>query len=141
MAPKDIALTVKKKLQENHAPVLVIYNHFGYWHAVVIAGFNDQGLTKNCPFVEKFITNMTASTNPKYKLAGEQVKKAYSATGCQKQGVFYIRDSIYTDKANPYDYDPLKIGDEGYYSTLIVEHEYQWLELLANHIYQIKTIN
>ena len=40
------------------APVLVIYNHTGFWHAVTVVGYNDNADNEGCPFVSTFKDKM-----------------------------------------------------------------------------------
>lgn len=158
--PRDIVEKVKARLVSKKAPVHVIYNHFGYWHAVNILGFDDELATNGCQFVTKFGKYMTeepirlrekASTTQdatarakllaradKFEKLGLKFKAAYQAGGgCTQNGMFYVRDSIYPDQAAPYDYDPSKPGTEGFYSKTVVVREYEWLEYMANHATQI----
>lgn len=158
--PSNIVDVIKAKLHQRRSPVHVIYNHFGYWHAVDILGYDDEGDTKNCAFVRKFMTFMEARVleyRDKARLATDQterdrstkvadkserislkVNKAFNNGGCSAKGIFYVRDSIYSDTASPpYDYDLTQTGDEGPYAKTIVLHEYEWVKYMANHATQI----
>lgn len=158
--PDTIVDTVKSRLQTRRAPVQVIYNHFGYWHAVNILGFDDSMDTNGCQFVTKFESYMpgeaqkyrdaaeksTSATErdsllkkaAKFERIGKKFSDAYHAGGgCNARGMFYVRDSIYPDQNLPYDYDLRHAGTEGYYSKTIVVHEYAWLKYMANHVTQI----
>jgi len=161
VAPADIVQQVKTALKTRKAPIVVIYNHMGYWHTVILLGFNDKASTHKCTYVNDYITYMpqraaelksqagkTQDEKLKRKLLakarsalkrGAQAAKAFKQSGgCKEQGVFYVRDSIYPDKTLPlYDYDLTRTGEEEHYSTKIITREYQWLEIFANHIYQI----
>ncbi|MGZ3655117.1 MAG: hypothetical protein ACXVCS_06165 [Bdellovibrionota bacterium] len=57
--PQDIADQIKEALLKNKAPVHVVYNHQGYWHATIILGFNDELDNQNCAFVEQYFTYAT----------------------------------------------------------------------------------
>jgi hypothetical protein len=140
--------------------VHVIYNHYGYWHATVILGYDDAGDNADCRSVRKFLVNMQKSaadyraqaakaTSPAERAALlARAAKAQSAKdgaqrsfdrggGCHK-GVFYVRDSIYADPNGPtYDYDPSRKGDESPYVKQIVLLEQDWLHTMANHVTQI----
>lgn len=130
--PADIVSQVQKKLKERKAPVNVIYNHIGYWHAVYIVGFDDE-LESDCPFVSRFQEYLKDNT-----LYAKKFNNAYKAGGgCRGKGMFYVRDSIYTNADDPYDYDKTKPGNEGAYSKTIVLREYEWLRYMANHAVQI----
>jgi hypothetical protein len=152
---------VKQKLQERKAPVHVIYNHFGYWHAVFIVGFDDAADNGHCAFVERFRSYMkeqplklreqARETNDasersslearalKFDETSRKLETAYARQGgCHPKGVFYVRDSIYSDPSEPlYDYDPSQKGEETPYSKRIILREYDWLRYMANHVTQI----
>lgn len=144
--------SIKKQIVKRDAPVLVIYNHFGYWHAVLIVGFDDNQISDGCSFVDRWITHMTKkyeeflqSSNESYKNKGIRYKKLVDRVvskkaiyGCSSKGVFQIRDSIYTGTADHiYDYDLTQTGEESPYSQKIVEKSYDWLKYLGNHAYVI----
>jgi hypothetical protein len=159
--PDDIVERVKTSLTTMKAPVNVIYNHFGYWHSVDIVGFDDDANSNGCSFVEEFDQYMpqqaaeyrkeaAAATNAsekarltaqadKYDQLGKQFHDAYHAGGgCSGRGTFYVRDSIYADPSDPYDFDPASGNDGmGSYSKSIITHEYEWLRYMANHATQI----
>lgn len=162
VTPEDIVEKVKQALVENNAPVHVIYNHFAYWHAVMIVGFDDDRDSESCNFVERTRKYMTEQP-PKLRLDAEKegitveekdrlLKRALKLErtsqkleasyktrgGCHKKGMFYVRDSIYADPEGPvYDYNTSTKGDEAPYSKTVILHEYDWLRYLANHITQI----
>ncbi len=162
-APRDIVTRVKKAIKEKNSPVIVIYNHIGSWHAVMIAGFNDQASSGNCPFVSSYNEKMNQRANAiveeanrqvnpkikrkllrkaaKFRTRGQVVQTAFQEKGgCQGQGVFYVRDSIYPQKGNPlYDYDLEREGEETPLNAKIILREYEWLELLSNHAILIYT--
>ena len=161
-APKDITQRVKAALKRNKAPVVVIYNHVGFWHATLVVGFNDLASTESCPFVSKYEEKMnkradeiveeasqatTESEKAKllrkaknFRRRGKSVNTAYLKNGgCKSKGVFYVRDSIYPNKTQPlYDYDPSKKGEEEHLNAPIILREYAWLEQLSNHAVQIR---
>lgn len=159
--PSDIVERVKTALRTKKAPVLVIYNHFGYWHANFIVGFDDQMDNKNCEFVRKFLDYMpkqaadrrkkaaeSTDAAEKEKLLKQALKFERAATGtktalarnggCHAKGAFYVRDSIYGEEGGPiYDYDPSTKGEEAPYVKTTVLLEYDWLRTMANHATQI----
>lgn len=158
--PSDIVEKVKEKLESRKAPVHVIYNHYGYWHAVNIIGFDDEMKKNNCQFVSKFEIYMeeepkklrkqaAQTSNPAEQekllaraLKFENTKKKFSAAykqggGCGDKGMFYVRDSIYPDESKPYDYDLNQPGTEGFYSKPVIVREYEWLTYMANHATQV----
>jgi hypothetical protein len=160
-APLDIVDTVKNALVKNRAPVLVIYNHQGFWHANIIFGFNDNYPTKGCPFVSGFKPYMderargmekeaqeTDNLKEKKRLLkkaknfrskGNKVAKRFDEIGgCASKGVFYVRDSIFPNKDMPlYDYDLNKEGEEKHLNSPLILREYDWLTTTANHVIQI----
>lgn len=158
--PENIAERIKAALLKNKAPVHVLYNHYGYWHANLIVGFDDARDNENCSFVTGYI-EFTAKkaarlkeklkTTPpkdreeateeyeKAKEAERRIKAAFAkGGGCRPKGVFYVRDSIYPDPTGtPYDYDPSQKGDESHYSKTTVLLEYDWVRYMGNHAVQI----
>lgn len=112
---------VKEELRKDR-PVLVTYNHFGYWHVVVIAGFDDT-ISQGCSWVTQFIENKGSGTSfPKYQAA---VKEALEANGgCRTTGVFYVRDS-------------LGWGGDADRATSYSPRSYEWLRYLGNHAYSV----
>ncbi len=149
--PTDIVETIKQKLKERQAPVIVVYNHYLVWHAVMIVGWDDQEPTNTCKFTTGF-PKYAREEADKAKLAGnlerakflngqaQKIEDAMTAEGgCQPKGVFLVRDSIYASKTNTamYDYDLSQTGDEELYSEKVVKKEYQWLKRFGNHAYQI----
>lgn len=161
VAPKDIVETVKSALKKNKAPVEVIYNHHGFWHAVFIAGYNDHASSEGCHFTTSFHTTMhkkadsfvkeasqTTDQNEvnkllkkakKYRERGDLVKESLEKRGgCRGKGVFYVRDSIYPNTNQKiYDYDLQNQGEETHLNAPVILREYEWLEHLSNHIVQI----
>lgn len=161
VAPKDIVKKIKNALKRRKAPILVIYNHVGYWHATVIVGFNDYASSEGCPFVSQFRSKMYKRAQEineeaeleddpvkkrkllrkakRFQRKGDEVHNAYLQNGsCRGKGVFYVRDSIYkNNQASLYDYDLSQTGEEEHYSHKIILREYEWIERLGNHIIQI----
>lgn len=160
-APFDIVDRIKEALIKNRAPVNVIYNHHGFWHAVVIVGFNDFAPTNNCPYAAGFAPFMNekaleqefeAAQTTDQSLAKKLISKAKlnrskaqqvqnklsQIGGCSKTGVFYVRDSINPDPLMPlYDYDKNRTGEEAHMNAPIIFREYEWMETTGNHAYQI----
>ncbi|MBF0442641.1 MAG: hypothetical protein HQK54_12110 [Oligoflexales bacterium] len=165
ITPLNIVETVKEALRVRKAPVLVIYNHNAYWHAVFLVGYNDFAENGNCQYTERFRVLIVERAGELQKSADEakttyereyysiraerafqasrKIEKAYAERGgCHgSKGVFYIRDSIYPDpKGQIYDYDPKRTGEEEPYTKKVVIKEYDWLEYFANHISQVKVV-
>ncbi len=165
VTPATIVATVKAALKKNRAPIHVIYNHYGYWHAVNIMGFDDDyEWVKPCPFVEgareffpkrasEYLSQSeTASTEAervklkrranKFLGHSQKLEKIYAErSGCQPRGAFFVRDSLYSDPAAlKYDYDTSRDGEESHYAYPVIFREYEWLEFLANHVTQISVV-
>lgn len=160
VTPADIVEQVKEALSSKKAPVMVIYNHYGYWHAVNIFGFDDEAPSK-CQMTQDFGPRMLKQSKAlmeqalraedveekelltkraqKYaKMAVKAQKRLEAIGGCAGKGVFYVRDSIYPDEEGPvYDYDPTRQGEEGPYVKRVILREYEWLKVLANHLIQV----
>lgn len=159
-APVDIVERIKKALHKRNAPVLVIYNHKGFWHANYIFGYNDNADTKGCPFTSSFLPRMkekrdywlekadktkSDSWRAKYlgyaekvMKKGNAVQKRFEEVGCAKKGVFYVRDSIYGVETMPkYDYDFSKDGEEGHLNEPLIAREFAWVQTTLNHAIQI----
>lgn len=159
VAPDNIVEKVKETLRTKKAPVLVIYNHDSYWHAVYVIGYNDTARNGNCDYTEQFRIDIAARAEELAKKAAEaidptvksayeirakrareakdKIERAYATRGgCRsKQGVFYIRDSIYPDEGGPvYHYDLTNPAADAPYAKKIVFKEYDWLRYFANHI-------
>lgn len=148
---------IKTALQTRKAPVIVVYNHYGYWHAVLVVGFDDNASSRECPFVEgnrKYMVDRPIELRNKAQQSddlveqkrlialakkmeetSEKIENAYEEQGgCHSRGVFYVRDSIYADASEAlYDYDLNTKGEEEHYSKRIILREYDWVRYLSNH--------
>ncbi len=160
-APKNAVALIKKALRENKAPVIAIYNHYGYWHANMIMGYNDHANSYGCPFLSSYQEKMEkravkmdkkqseakeesdalyyAKKAKKYRRHGKAIDSTFKKSGgCKNRGVFYVRDSIYPDKSMPiYDYDKTRDGEESHLNAPVIIREYEWIERLSNHAVQI----
>ncbi|MFW7378874.1 MAG: hypothetical protein ACOH5I_08715 [Oligoflexus sp.] len=112
---------VKEELRKDR-PVLVTYNHFGYWHVVVVVGYNDH-VEKDCGWVKQFM-NRTASSSQFRTYQSKVRRSLYEGGGCRGKGVFYVRDS-------------LGFGGGGDRAIKYTQRSYDWLEHLGNHIYSV----
>jgi len=161
--PFGVVEQIKTALREKKAPVQVLYNHFGYWHANVILGYDDSFDNKNCKFVNDFIVFMDKEASDARDEAAKAATKAErerllkkaakfsdagngasvslaQGGGCHPRGAFYVRDSIYGEEGAPsYDYDPDTSGEESPYSKPIVMLEYDWVRTMANHAIVVVT--
>ncbi len=136
MRPSDID-KIKNHLRTKKTPVIFVYNHYGYWHAVAIVGFDDSKSHGECPFAKSYIQQMRNS--PRQLEYIQKVESSMAQNGCSTKGVFYVRDSIYRgDARNLYDYDPTSDEDDAPYSKALVEHEYEWALYLGNHAYSVE---
>ncbi len=162
VTPSDIVDKVKEALVKNNAPVLIVYNHYGYWHVHMIVGFDDNEDSKGCSFTKetapylkdqakKFLSKAENETDPKEKekltkKANNYLKYADSLTktmeeiGCKK-GMFFIRDSLYSDKSEEnYTYHTESTQDDRFYAKKVIMREYEYLRALANHVIQIRPL-
>jgi hypothetical protein len=135
---KNVILKVKEHLRYKNSPVLVIYNHYGYWHAALILGYDENKKHEKCPMVNNYLETM--QENPIQKQYVTKIKASMTANGgCATKGVFYVRDSIYTGNPSKiYDYDLSQTGEETPYSKRIVEHSFEWLLYMGNHAYTVE---
>lgn len=160
-APSDIIDRVKSALLSRKAPIHLIYNHLGYWHAVVVLGFDDGADTENCEFIEysrKYfkgfqepgpyipVQDLLLSNNPfqlhataRFESTWHALERAYRlGGGCNSNGIFYVRDSQYSDNSEEnYIYDPSNHNSSKPYSLRLIKREYVWLKYLASSAVQI----
>ena len=156
--PKDIVAQMKNWFDTQQAPLIVIYNHHAYWHAVMVVGYNDNASSESCQFTVSFTdTMLEKAKNSREEAArasdeserkrllskarrderrGLEVRDELAKNGgCRGKGVFYVRDSLYPDPSLPlYDYDPTQVGEEEHLVAPIILREYEWVERLANHV-------
>tara|TARA_Y100000590_G_scaffold470758_1_gene669540 strand:- start:4314 stop:5438 length:1125 start_codon:yes stop_codon:yes gene_type:complete len=161
-APKDIATRIKNAIRKNKAPVVVIYNHVGFWHATLVVGFNDYASTEGCPFVSQYDEKMNKRADEivkeadetedasikkkllrkaaKFRKRGNAVQTSFiNDGGCKKSGVFYVRDSIYPNEEQPlYDFDLNNEGEEEHLNAPVILRSYAWAEQLSNHAVLIR---
>lgn len=128
----DVIDRIKFELRTKNAPVIVLYNHFLYWHSDIIVGYDDEQPT-DCSFV----TDSTDYYNQKMATSYTKIIEAKMKTSpCATQGVFYVRDSIYDggSKDGKYDYGNHNTNK---YSKRLIQLSYNWPRYLANHAYSI----
>ncbi|MFI5389779.1 MAG: hypothetical protein ACHQYQ_00345 [Bacteriovoracales bacterium] len=163
VTPSNIIEKVKEALRINKAPVLITYNHYGYWHVHMIVGFDDNENSHGCKFTKetapylkdqakKFRDKAENESDPEVKEKLERkaeiftknsdtIYKTMEEIGCKK-GMFYIRDSLYSDSSEQnYSYHTEGNTDDKPYAKKVILREYEYLRALANHIIQIKPIN
>ncbi len=133
---EDVVERIKYELRAKNAPVLLVYNHFLYWHANLIVGYDDDAETGDCPFVRSSIDYFREKGATAY--ASKVERAIQEQGGCTGRGAFFVRDSIYTGTAAETDYtyttDPLVVEK---YSRRIVMNEYDWARFLGNHAYAL----
>lgn len=156
-APANIVEQVKEALLTEKSPVQVIYNHEGFWHSVFILGFDENMSSQNCPFLQESQDYFKAEADKAQKAAEETENakdkekllnraKKYNrylktlTTAIQKgggchEGMFYVRDSIYSDPSEElYHYDLSNPAGDTPYSKRIILREFDWLRYLGNNV-------
>ena len=124
---------IKYMLRTRRAPVVVIYNHYLYWHADIIVGYDDTIATNGCPMVEESMSYFSQQGASAYN---RKIEAHMDDIGdCTSQGVFYVRDSIYEGGSEELSYDYGRFTEK--YSERIVERTYNWVKYLGNHAYAI----
>jgi hypothetical protein len=128
----DVIERIKFELRTKNAPVLLIYNHYLYWHAAIIIGYDDTVET-GCGMVTSSVNYFEDEGATSYVNAIEDHMDDLG--GCSERGIFYVRDSIYDgeDDGEMYDYGPW----EDFYSARVIEHTYNWPLFLGNHTYSM----
>jgi Leucine rich repeat len=134
----DAVERIKYELRTKKAPVVVVYNHYLYWHTNVIVGYDDTVATSGCPMVEDSIDYYDEQGASSYATA---IRNAMDEKGgCSQNGVFYVRDSIYDGGSDEPDYDystdDVSIEKEKY-SDRIIKLSYNWAKYLGNHAYTV----
>jgi diadenosine tetraphosphate (Ap4A) HIT family hydrolase len=163
VTPSNIIEIVKEALRVNKAPVLITYNHYGYWHVHMIVGFDDNENSHGCKFTKEtapYLKDQAKKFRDKAENESDQEvkekleRKAETFTknsdiiyqtmeeiGCKK-GVFYVRDSLYSDSTEEnYSYHTESTTDDKHYAKKVILREYEYLRALANHVIQINPIN
>ena len=126
---------IKYLLRTRRAPVVVIYNHYLYWHADLIVGYDDTVSTGGCPMVESSLDYFADEGANQYI---NKIESHMEAIGdCTDKGVFYVRDSIYEGGSEEENYE-YSSGFSEKYSKRIIERSYNWVKYLGNHAYSIQ---
>ena len=124
---------IKYMLRTRQAPIVIIYNHYLYWHADIIVGYDDTIATNGCPMVEESMSYFSQQGASAYN---RKIEAHMDDIGdCTSQGVFYVRDSIYEGGSEELSYDYGRFTEK--YSERIVERTYNWVKYLGNHAYAI----
>ena len=125
---------IKYMLRTRRAPVVVIYNHYLYWHADLIVGYDDTVSTDGCPMVESSMDYFNEEGASGYT---QRIESHMDEIGdCTSQGIFYVRDSIYEGGSDEETYE-YSSGFSEKYSKRIIERTYNWVKYLGNHAYTI----
>jgi hypothetical protein len=146
-APKDIAERMIESFQRYKSPIQVIYNHEGYWHSVYVIGYDENMSSMNCPFTTESINYYQSESDralakgdkrrsAKFLRYKRELQSALSKVGgCNPRGMFYVRDSQYSDPSEEiYIYDPTNPQANKPYSKRIVLREFDWIRTMANHV-------
>jgi hypothetical protein len=157
-APKDIVEKVKDALRIEKSPVQVIYNHEGFWHSIYVIGFDDSMSSQRCPFLKESFEAYSSESRKaqaeadktndpeekgrllkrvrKFAGMGSKLNRAIQqGGGCHPNGMFYVRDSQYSDPTEAiYHYDLSNPSADKPYSKRIILREYDWLRYMANHV-------
>jgi len=132
----EVVERVKYELRVRNAPVIIIYNHYLYWHADIIVGYDDNASIGECPMVKSTLSHFEENGNTAYVNRVESQMEREG--GCSTSGVFYVRDSIYegTSQEPMYSYSD-QYAFEKPYSQRIIERSYDWVKYLSNHAYVV----
>lgn len=146
-APDDIVEKMKEAFQKYKSPIQVIYNHEGYWHAVYVIGYDENMSSMGCPFTTESLVSFKKESDKsaaegdmkRAKKFQRYIKELKSALdrggGCNPKGMFYVRDSQYSDSSEEiYVYDPTNPQANKPYSKRIVLREFDWIRTMANHV-------
>ncbi len=125
---------IKYLLRTRQAPVVVIYNHYLYWHADIVVGYDDTVETGGCPMVESSMDYFDEQGASSYT---SKIQSHMDDIGdCTSQGAFYVRDSIYDGTSE----EPMYSYSSGFterYSQRVIQRSYNWVKYLGNHAYGI----
>jgi hypothetical protein len=127
---------IKYELRTKNAPVIIVYNHYLYWHSDIIVGYDDSVETDGCPMVTSSLSHFAQEGYDEYAARIEDHMAQLG--GCTDTGVFYVRDSIYAGEEEEPAYTYGGPGSfTAKYSRRIVERSYNWVKFLANHAYSV----
>ncbi len=132
----EVVDRIKRELDSKQAPVILVYNHYIYWHANVIVGYDDNIDSDGCPMVESSLSYYSQQGYGSYvdKIEGRMEELG----GCSDRGVFYVRDSIYSGglTEETYTYSE-EYGFSDKYSKRLTQLSYNWAVYLGNHAYSV----
>ncbi len=131
----DDVEAIKHEMRTKRAPVIIVYNHFLYWHADIIVGYNDTAESGGCPMVDQSLTYYQQQGASSYVSTIENHMDDLG--GCLDHGIFYVRDSIYEGDNEPmYSYSETYNFTEPM-SEKIIERTYNWVLYLSNHAFTV----
>lgn len=131
----DHVAAIKHEMRTKRAPVIVVYNHFLYWHADIIVGYNDTAESGGCPLVNQSMTYYEQQGANSYVTTIEDHMDDLG--GCLDHGIFYVRDSIYEGiNEEMYSYSDTYNFVEPM-SERIIERTYNWVLYLSNHAFSV----
>jgi hypothetical protein len=135
---EDIVERIKYELRTKRAPVIVVYNHYLYWHANIVVGYDDARSIGECPMVRTSLQYFEEQGATGYvRLIEDHMEQE---GGCYDEGVFFVRDSIYEpddpEEQITYDYSEVYNFSEPY-STRVITLSYDWVRYLSNHTYTL----
>ena len=135
LGDEEVIEQIKYELRTKNTPVMVVYNHYLYWHADIIVGYDDT-VEYGCPMVNSSIQYFNNNGASSY--ANQIEAHMDEQGGCRERGIFYVRDSIYdgTEEEPLYQYSE-QYGFEERYSERIIERSYDWVKYLGNHAYSL----
>jgi hypothetical protein len=126
---------IKHELRTKRAPVIIVYNHFLYWHSVVIVGYDDTAESGGCPMVSESLSYFQQQGSG--SLVDEIEGHMDTLGGCVDRGIFHVRDSIYQGDDEPmYTYSDT-YGFIEPMAERIIARSYNWVLYLANHAYSV----
>ncbi len=136
LADRDVVERIKHELDSKRAPVIVVYNHYLYWHANLIVGYDDELDIGGCPMVQSSLSYFDSYASSYANKIDQHMEEQ---GGCLDKGAFYVRDSIYSgDSDEPwYSYSD-EYNFSAHYSERIVELSYDWVVYLSNHAYAVQ---
>jgi hypothetical protein len=133
---EDVVERIKYELRTKRAPVIVVYNHYLYWHADIVVGYDDARSIGECPMVQDSIEYFEQQGATGYvRLIEDHMERE---GGCFEEGTFFVRDSIYegTDEELWYDYSA-RYSFRERYSQRVINRSYDWVRYLSNHAYTV----
>jgi hypothetical protein len=134
MDPAHVEM-IKHELRTKRAPVIVVYNHFLYWHSNIIIGYDDTAENGGCPLVDQSLGYF------RQRGAGSLARSIENHMddlgGCVDHGVFHVRDSIYGGDDEPmYSYGDTYGFDEPM-AERVIQRSYNWVLYLSNHAFSV----